>query len=135
MGKNDKVRDNKKTLWALVIILLVSGVAILSISVVIISSDHKESEKKYISPDELSQQIDKQHEMAMEEERKSMNDLADAVIKTILAYREANGVYPKTLDEANANPNNMDIKYNYNGVNKPTITYKIDGNEITKTVE
>ena len=144
MGKNDKVRDNKKTLWALVIILLVSGVAILSISVVILSSGHKEPEKKTMEEyaqdarDRLAES-QKAAEESKSELKIARKTVVDNLIDAIKAYKTIYGDYPKDLNELNNKTDSSYgedwLTYTYDGSSNPIIQYKVVDDTYTESIQ
>ena len=88
-----------------------------------------------MSPDELSSQIEKNRQSAVEQQRESTLKIVEATKEAVIAYKELNGHYPSKLTDIEGWSENDTITYSYDGVNIPTVSYYLDGSLKEEPVE
>ncbi len=115
--------------WAIVVVV------ITSCAIALILSIPKEKGKEYMSPDELSSQIEKNRQSAVEQQRESTLKIVEATKEAVIAYKELNGHYPSKLTDIDGWNENDTVTYSYDGVNTPTVSYYLDGSLKEEPVE
>lgn len=128
-------KAEKKPIYAVWWFWVIVAVIIVSCVVALIMSMPKEKEKEYMSPDELSSQIEKNKQSAVEQQREATLSIVSSTKDALKAYKDQYGYYPSKLTDMQDWPETDAVEYVYDGTGTPALRYYLDGEQVEEPVE